>query len=255
MNFDLDKLHESAIEIARKGGDHTLNYFRKVFDVERKSDDSPVTIADRETEKIMRKAIQDRYPGHGIVGEEFGSEGEESPVQWILDPIDGTKSFIHGVPLYTTLVGVLVEEEPVVGVVYAPALDEMCEAAKGKGARLNGKRCEVRPCDSISEATFLSTDVRTHRTVDLTGSFEKLLESTRLHRTWGDAYGHMMVATGRADIMFDPILSIWDAAPLLTIVSEAGGIFSDIRGEETIQTGNGISSSPGIHEKVLAFFK
>lgn len=255
MNFDLEKLHESAIEIARKGGDHTLNYFRKVFDVERKSDDSPVTIADRETEKIMRKAIRDRYPGHGIVGEEFGSEGEESPVQWILDPIDGTKSFIHGVPLYTTLVGVLVEEEPVIGVVYAPALDEMCEAAKGKGTRLNGNKCKVRPCDSISEATFLSTDVRTHHTVDLTGSFEKLLQSTRLHRTWGDAYGHMMVATGRADIMFDPILSIWDAAPLLTIVREAGGIFSDIRGEQTIHTGNGISSGPGIHEHVLAFFK
>lgn len=254
MKFDLDRLHDSAIEIARKGGDHTLKYYRKVFNVERKSDDSPVTVADRETETLMRQAIRERFPEHGIIGEEFGTEGEESPVQWILDPIDGTKSFIHGIPLYTTLLGVMVEEEPVVGVIYAPALDEMCEAAKGKGARLNGERCEVRPCDRLSEATFLSTDVRTPRTVDLTGPFEKLLDSVRLHRTWGDAYGHMMVATGRADIMFDAVLSIWDAAPLLTVVREAGGVFSDIRGEETIQTGNGISCNPEIHEEVLSFF-
>ncbi len=255
MKFDLDKLHESAIEIARKGGEHTLKYYRKVFDVERKSDDSPVTVADRETETMMRQAIKDRFPDHGIIGEEFGTEGEESPVQWILDPIDGTKSFIHGMPLYTTLVGIVVEEEPVVGVIYAPALDEMCEAAKGKGARLNDERCEVRPCNSLSQATFLSTDVRTHRTVDLSGPFERLLDSARLHRTWGDAYGHMMVATGRADIMFDPVLSIWDAAPLLTVVREAGGVFSDIRGEETIQTGNGISCSREIHDDVMSFFE
>lgn len=255
MKFDLDKLHESAIEIARKGGDHTLKYFRRKFDVERKEDDSPVTVADREAETIMREAIEAAFPEHGIVGEEFGTVREESPVQWILDPIDGTKSFIHGVPLYTTLVGVVVEEQPVVGVIYAPVRDELCEAARDKGTRLNGRGCRVRECESLSGATFLSTDVTTHRTVGLEDAFEGLLESTRLHRTWGDAYGHMMVATGRADIMFDPILSIWDAAPLLTIVREAGGVFSDIRGVETIQTGNGISCSTGIQEEVLSFFK
>lgn len=254
MEFDTDHLHRNAIGIARKGGDHTLNYFRKAVDVERKQDDSPVTVADREAESIMRESIESLFPDHGIVGEEFGTVREESPVRWVLDPIDGTKSFIHGVPLYTTLVGVLVEDEPVVGVIYAPALDELCEAATGKGTRLNGESCRVRECSDLSEATFLSTDVTTHHRAGFQEPFENLLQHTRLHRTWGDAYGHMMVATGRADLMFDPVLSIWDAAPLLTVVREAGGVFSDVRGEETIQTGNGISCVTGIYEEVLSCF-
>lgn len=254
MKFDLDELHHSAIKIARMGGAHTLNYFKKSFDIERKSDDSPVTVADREAESLMRETIAKKFPDHGIVGEEFGTVRENCPVQWILDPIDGTKSFIHGVPLYTTLIGVLVDDDPVVGVIYAPALDELCEAAKGKGTRLNGETCRVRGCDTLSEATFLSTDVTTHDTAGFGEPFEKLLEATRLHRTWGDAYGHMMVASGRADIMFDPKLSIWDAAPLLTVVREAGGIFCDTGGRETIQTGNGISCSRNLMPKVLKYF-
>jgi len=195
------------------------------------------------------------FPDHGILGEEYGSENEESPVQWILDPIDGTKSFIHGVPLYTTLVGVLVEDEPVVGVIYVPALGEICEAAKGRGARLNGEVCKVRTCENISEATFLSTDATTSAEVGFGEEFRELLEKTRINRTWGDAYGHMLVATGRADLMFDPILNIWDAAPLLPILKEAGGVYCDVTGKQTIQTGNGISCSKNLMPEVLEVFK
>lgn len=255
MKFDLEELHHSAIKIARMGGAHTLNYFKKSFDVERKSDDSPVTVADREAESIMRETIEKSFPDHGIVGEEFGPEREDSPVQWILDPIDGTKSFIHGIPLYTTLIGILVDDEPVVGVIYAPALNELCEAAKDRGTRINGENCRIRECEDLSEATFLSTDITTPGTAGFGEPFEKLLDATWLHRTWGDAYGHMMVAAGRADIMFDPKLSIWDAAPLLTIIHEAGGVFYDVNGEETIQTGNGISSNRNLMPEVLKFFK
>lgn len=255
MDFDVNEIHAAAIEIARMGGDHTLKWFRKELDVERKQDDSPVTIADRETETVMREEIVRRFPGHGIVGEEHGTHNPEAAVQWILDPIDGTKSFIHGMPLYTTLIGVLVDDEPVVGVIYAPALDELCEAAKGKGARLNGDTCRVRRRTSLADATLLSTDVTTYSEYDLEDAFESLLQSARLHRTWGDAYGHMMVATGRADIMFDPELSIWDAAPLLTILQEAGGTFTDVRGKATIQTGNGISCCKGLLPEVLKVFE
>lgn len=255
MKFDLEAIHKVAIEIARIGGKHTLKYFGKPIDIERKHDDSPVTAADREAEQLMRDEISSRFPEHGILGEEHGRIHPESSVQWILDPIDGTKSFIHGVPLYTTLVGVLVDEKPMSGVIYAPALDELCEAGKGKGARLNGETCSVRQCKKLSKATFLSTDGTTASEFGFGEAFRVLLKKTRLNRTWGDAYGHMLVATGRADIMFDPVLNIWDAAPLLTIMREAGGVFSDVHGEETIQTGNGISCSRELLPKVLEILK
>ncbi len=255
MDFDIKKIHDAAIAIARKGGDHTRNFFGKPIDIERKSDDSPVTKADREAEQIMREEIGRLFPDHGIIGEEHGTENEESSVQWILDPIDGTKSFIHGVPLYTTLVGVLYNDEPVVGVIYVPALGEICEAAKNHGTRLNGEECKVRPCGNIADATFLSTDATTSEEVGFGEQFKKLLKKTRINRTWGDAYGHMLVATGRADLMFDPILNIWDAAPLLPILKEAGGVYCDVTGKQTIRSGNGISCSKDLLPQVLEVFK
>lgn len=255
MSFDLNHIHKAAIGIARKGGDHTLGYFRGSFEVELKDDRSPVTAADREAEEIMREEIGRQFPDHGILGEEYGEDNPESDIRWILDPIDGTLSFIHGIPFYTTLIGILVDDEPKCGIVYAPALDDICEAVEGGGTRLNGDRCTVRECDDLSEATFLSTDVTTPREVDLDRPFRELLNRTRIHRTWGDAYGHMLVATGRADLMFDPVLNIWDAAPLLPIVREAGGIFCDTAGRESIQTGNGFSCSQSLFPSVAEIFK
>lgn len=255
MNFDLDIAHNAAIEIAKKGGDRTLNYFNKSLDVERKSDNSPVTVADREAETVMREEIISQFPEHGIVGEEHDDYNPESSVQWILDPIDGTKSFIHGVPLYTTLIGVVIDREPLIGIIYAPALGEFCDAAKGKGARLNGKSCSVRCCDDLPEASFMSTDVYTSAKAGYGDVFNALIEETRIHRTWGDAYGHMLVATGRADLMFDPVLNIWDAAPLLTILQESGGIFCDTKGNETIESGNGFSCSRKLLPEVLEVFE
>lgn len=255
MSFDLNQVHKVAIDIARQAGRHTLKYFRQSFEVELKDDESPVTTADRETEKIMREEIQKRFPDHGILGEEFGKTNSESNVQWILDPIDGTRSFIHGIPFYTSLIGVNVNHEPQIGVVYAPALDELYEAAVEKGARLNGQVCSVRECDDLSKATFLSTDVTTPADFDYEQPFRELLARTPFHRTWGDAYGHMMVAAGRADLMFDPVLNIWDAAPIITILKEAGGIFSDTAGRQTIQTGNGFSCSKTLYPSVLEIFR
>src|SRR5699024_4817248 len=255
MNFDLDAIHQAAVAIARKGGEHTLTHFNTAVEVERKSDDSPVTIADRETEEVMREAIAEQFPDHGIIGEEYGRANESSSVQWILDPIDGTKSFIHGVPFYTTLIGVVVDNDPLVGIVYAPALDELCEAASGKGTGLNGEECSVRGCSGLAEATFLSTDVYAAARFNYGEAFDALMDRTRMHRTWGDAYGHMMIATGRADLMFDPELHIWDAAPLITILREAGGIFCDTSGEETIESGNGFSCSRSLLPEVLEVFE
>lgn len=254
MKISLQELQEAATEFARAGGTSTLNYFKKSFDLEFKSDNTPVTNADRNAEKIIREMIKSYYPEHGIIGEEFGRENEDSDVVWVLDPIDGTQSFIHGIPFYTTLIGILVKGTPEIGIIYAPALDEMATAATGLGCTLNGSDIHVRECNDLSKATFLTTDVTTYQEHGFQKPLEELLDSTRIHRTWGDAYGHMMVAAGRADIMIDPILSIWDAAALLPVLSEAGGSFTDVNGNKTIETGNAISTNKTLAKQIIPLF-
>jgi len=244
------ELLQAATEIAKIGGHHTLKYFQKDIDIISKADDSPVTIADKETEEVMRAEIQKRYPDHGIIGEEFGKTNPDSNIQWILDPIDGTKSFIHGVPFYTTLIGILVDNEPQVGIIYAPALEELCAAAVGHGVTLNGEPCHVRETGKLEDATLLVTEIDRFREMGQHDLFLELLSKTKIHRTWGDAYGHMMVAIGRADVMYDPVLNIWDAAALLPVVKEAGGIFSDVHGKQTIHSGNGYSTNKTLFPQV-----
>ncbi|WP_421774293.1 histidinol-phosphatase [Gracilimonas sp.] len=251
----IQDLLQAATEIAKIGGHHTLKYFKQNVEVISKDDDSPVTIADRETEQIMREEILKRFPDHGIIGEEYGKTNEDSNVKWVLDPIDGTKSFIHGIPFYTTLIGVLVDDKPQVGIIYAPALEELCAAAIGEGATLNGESCRVRNTDKLEDATLLVTEIFRFKEMGQQEIFEELMTKTKLHRTWGDAYGHMMVATGRADLMYDPELNIWDAAALLPVMQEAGGIFSDIEGNETIFSGNGFSTNKALYPEVMKIFE
>jgi len=252
---DYNELRDNAIHFAKAGGNSTLAYFNKSFSLEFKDDESPVTNADREAESVIRDMIHSKYPSHGIIGEEFGSENEDAEVVWILDPIDGTKSFIHGVPLYTTLIGVLVDQKPVAGVIYAPALNEIAAAGKGLGCTLNGNPTRVRDCSEISKATFLSTNINSFADHGLEEPFRELVRSTRIHRTWGDAYGHMLVATGRADIMIDPILNIWDAAALYPVITEAGGVYTDVFGKGSIETGSAISSNPDLSPRILSIFE
>lgn len=254
MEISLKELQDAAVGFAKAGGKSTLKYFKKSFELEFKSDDTPVTNADRKAEQIIRDLIHKNFPDHGIIGEEFGRENEESEVVWVLDPIDGTKSFIHGIPFYTTLIGILIQGYPEIGIIYAPALDEMVAAATGLGCTLNGSDIGVRKCEDLSKATFLTTDVTSYAEHGFQNPLDELLEITRVHRTWGDAYGHMMVAAGRADIMIDPILSIWDAAALLPVLSEAGGSFTDVHGEKTIKTGNAISTNKTLAKQILPLF-
>jgi myo-inositol-1(or 4)-monophosphatase len=179
----------------------------------------------------------------------------DARVQWILDPIDGTQSFIHGIPLYTTLIGVLVDGQPTVGIIYAPAMDELCDAAIGHGTRLNGVPVRVRQTTDLSQATLITTDQRNIARYGRIDVVDALIAEVGLHRTWGDAYGHMMVATGRADIMIDPILNIWDAAALYPCVMEAGGVYMDANGKADIRSGNGISCVPGLRDELLQRFQ
>jgi histidinol-phosphatase len=248
-----------ANTIARQAGELTLHHYRtKGLAVERKGDGSPVTIADQGAEKLLRSLIAQRFPDDEILGEEFGTTAGTSGFQWILDPIDGTKSFVSGVPLYTTLVAVMWQEEPLLGVIYAPAVDEMVYAAIGQGCWhvVNGgkpQRCQVSHVGSLADAVFLSTCVRSFtkdREWDGRPVFDKLAESCRVSRTWGDAFGYLLVATGRAEIMIDPVMNLWDAAALKPIIEEAGGCFFDWQGKATVHSGEAVATNAALARTV-----
>jgi histidinol phosphatase-like enzyme (inositol monophosphatase family) len=258
-NHSMQQRLEYARSIAQAAGKHTLRYFYEAekLIVERKSDESPVTIADKETEQLLRQRIAERFPDDAVLGEEFPNTGGTSGFRWFLDPIDGTTSFIHGVPLYSTLIGLEQEGQCVGGVIALPALHELVWAGIGLGAwhetsRRESKRCRVSQCTKLSEATFITSEVLTFNKCNRRAAYDQLETHVRLTRTWGDAYGYALIATGRADVMVDPIMSEWDAAPLLVILEESGGRFTDWQGKPTIFGKEGVATNGVLHESVLA---
>lgn len=232
-----------AQDLVWQAGRVTLGYFGTGIVPELKGDQTPVTVADRLAEERMRALIGEHYPDHGILGEEYGSLNPDSPWRWILDPIDGTKSFVQGVPLYGVLVGLEHEGVPVVGVCYLPALDEMVAAAQGEGCTHNGRRAQVSRVSDLREAALLTNNPHSAYAHGRGEAYERLRAVTRLQRGWGDCYGHILVATGRAEIMLDPIMNVWDCAALLPILQEAGGTFTDWRGTATIHGDEAISTN------------
>jgi len=198
----------------------------------------------------MRRAIAARFPDHEVHGEEFGDDGQGSSHRWILDPIDGTRSFISGVPLYSTLVGLEIEGEMAVGVAYFPALGEMVTAAVGLGCWWNGRPARVSTVSRLDQALMVYTDVG-EIAAEQPGAWDRLQAATRLQRGFADAYGGCMVATGRADFAIDGVMKPWDCAALLPIVREAGGTFTDWNGKTTISGGNGLSTNGRLLESVL----
>jgi histidinol phosphatase-like enzyme (inositol monophosphatase family) len=239
-----------AAELAAEAGKITLHYFRKGVAVDAKADDSPVTVADRETEKFLRDAIAAKFPDHGILGEEHGETNPGARWRWILDPIDGTQAFIHGVPLYTTLIALECSGEPALGVIHCPPLAETVAAAVGYGCTWNNEPCRVSEIDKLEDARLNLTEYNVFLRKYPTGGAE-LLRSVRLTRGWSDAYAYLLVATGRAEIALDPVMALWDCAPLLPIIEEAGGKFTDFNGTPTINGGSGIATNGRLHRAVL----
>jgi histidinol phosphatase-like enzyme (inositol monophosphatase family) len=232
----LKHLMEIAAEAAFAGGRRTLAYFDAGMGsaaVETKSDETPVTLADREAEQVIRSVIQKHCPGHAILGEEHGLSAGDAKYTWVVDPIDGTKSFVHGVPLYGAVVGLLIKDEPVVGAVYLPALDEMYCAATGLGATRNGRACRVSGTGALKQATLLAGSIT--RATARSGAYMELARQVKLNRGWGDVFGYMLVASGRAEIMLDPRISIWDIAGIAPIIREAGGWLGSWDGTATVK--------------------
>ena len=246
---------ELALRMAEAAGKIILGYFQTSLQVETKQDNSPVTIADRKSEEALRELMEKHTPGYGIVGEEFGSQPGQSDREWVVDPIDGTKAFIHGVPLFGTLLALVEKGKPVVGLISLPALKHVLVASSGGGCALDGRPCRVSSVGSVEDALLLDGSVSTMERLGYGKSWAALRAKARLHRGWGDCYGHFLVATGRAEAMVDPIVSVWDVAPMSVIMAEAGGRFSAFSGRDSFTEGSGISSNGLVHAEILAGMK
>lgn len=252
---ELTELLEFAEAIAREAGRLATDAFGGRLSAERKPDRSLVTDTDRHAETLLRERLAERCPGDGVIGEEHGTVEGETGRRWTVDPIDGTISFVHGVPLFGVLVGLLVGDEAVLGVVHLPALDETVAAARGVGCRWTtpeGTRparvSEVAdPADSLVLTTAIPPPGDTPE-----GGLSRLAATAGTFRTWGDCWGHVLVATGRAEAMVDPLMHVWDSVPLQPIVEEAGGRFMTTDGRNVPDGGSAVSTNGELHEAILA---
>lgn len=255
--MDLARRLEFAVAAAREAGDLTLQYFQRPdLVVDRKRDNTPITAADRGAEQLLRERIAAQYPADAVLGEEFGESEGSSGYRWILDPIDGTKAFMCGVPLYGTLVGLQHGSRSVLGVIHVPALDETVYAAQGSGAwyRKGNRditRASVSRRESLADSVFLASQVNLFGKRGAADVFERLEAATYVTRTWGDCYGYLLVATGRAEVMIDALLNLWDAAALQPVIEEAGGSFTDWQGNPTIHAREAIATNGLVLQQVL----
>ena len=226
-------------------------YFRQPVKIETKGDSSPVTIADKKAEQKLRELIGKEFPQHGILGEEFGHVNPDAKYQWVLDPIDGTKSFISGALSFGTLIGLLKNGKPVLGVFFQPVLNELL-IGDNQICTLNDQKVTFRPCKAITEATLLITDYLDIKRYQDIKAFDKLAEQVNLFRSWGDCYGYYLLASGYADIMIDPVMNPWDVLPLIPIIQGAGGIITDYQGNDAVRGKSAVAAAREIHSRVIS---
>jgi len=245
LAFSLAKVSSEIVNAA---------YLDSRLRVEQKNDRTPVTEADRNAEEAMREAIRKVAPSHGVIGEEFGREKTDAEWVWVLDPIDGTLAFVHGVPLFTTLIGLLHEGEPVLGVIHQPTQNLLCHN-DGDACFLNNRPVRCSDPTPLDECVLLCTDFENasrHRTTQA-HRFRELCSQVKISRTWADGYGYLLLAAGRAHIMCDPILNEWDVLPVIPIVRASGAMISDWDGREGQKLEAAIAAPPAIHNEVMRF--
>jgi len=259
--MNLQPYLDFTTQLAYRAGRITLGYFNTGLRPDFKADDTPVTAADRAAEQFIRGEIEKAYPDHAIVGEEFGASpspsgrgegGEGEGFRWIIDPIDGTKSFLHGVPLYGVLIGLEIEGEVRVGACYCPGTDEMLCAADGLGAWWNGRRAHVSDVCDLNRACACFTSYHGFDRVSRGPAWERLQKAVYMTRGWSDAYGYLLVATGRAEMMLDPVMALWDCGPFPPIFREAGGYFGSWDGREGHTFNEAIACNSALLPEVLS---
>jgi histidinol-phosphatase len=241
-----------AVEILQEAGELTLSHFRSVdLTVDSKADGTPVTVADRGAERLIRERLAARFPDDSVVGEEEADQHGSSGRRWIIDPIDGTKAFTHGVPLYTNLLALEDEHGSAIGIINIPALGETVWAARGQGCWYNGEPARVSTHDTVTDAWAMTSGIAHWPP----GLVDRLVAAGMHLRTWGDGYGYALVATGRAEAMIDPQISLWDVAPMPVILTEAGGRFTSTAGDPRADAGSGLASNGLIHDELLGLLR
>lgn len=243
---------EFVTDVAYRAGQISLGYFRRGVAAEYKEDNTPVTEADRAVETFLRREIERAYPDHAIIGEEFGEEaGDDGRPAWIIDPIDGTKSFMRGVPLYGVLIGLEIEGEVRVGAAYYPGTDELLYAAEGMGAWCNGRRVRVSQIGELSRACVTYTTYHNFHKKRSHAVWERLSQAAYMVRGWSDAYGLLLVASGRTEAHLEPIMAVWDCGPFPIIFKEAGGYFGDWRGNPGHRHGEALACNAALLPQLL----
>ncbi|MBK9990462.1 MAG: histidinol-phosphatase [Verrucomicrobia bacterium] len=250
--MNLEPYRAFLIELAEKSGDFIRPLFASpTLAVEFKSDESPVTAADKGAEQLLRSLIAKKFPTHGVIGEEFGNDRPDAEFVWVLDPIDGTKSFITGVPLFGTLIALMHNGQPVLGAIHQPILRQLM-VGDNATTTLNDRAVRLRPTSRIEEATFLTSDPVNPAKYQNGAAYEKLTQRMRLVRTWGDCYGYLLVAAGFADIMCDPIMNPWDIQALIPIIRGAGGVITDWQGRDPVKAESIVAANSSLHPQVIA---
>jgi myo-inositol-1(or 4)-monophosphatase len=259
---DLAPYRKFIVELAEKSGDFIRPFFANPdLKVELKADQTPVTLADRGAEELMRRLIREKFPTHGMVGEELGAENADAEFVWTLDPVDGTKSFAAACPLFGTLIALAYQGQPVLGAIHQPVLRQLV-VGDGKTTTLNpersgtgGRPVRVRPCSRIEDATLLTTGLRNISKRGNRPAFDALADGVKLFRTWGDCYGYLLVATGFADVMCDPIMNPWDIQALIPVIRGSGGVITDWYGGDPVKADSIVAAGPVLHGQIIAALK
>lgn len=249
---DLTPYRTFLTELAVRSGEFIRPFFANpALAVEIKSDDSPVTAADKGAEQLLRALIAKKFPSHGIIGEEFGEDRPGAEFTWVLDPIDGTKSFITGVPLWGTLIALLHNGQPVLGAIHQPILQQLM-IGDNTVTTLNGRPVRVRACARIEDATLLTSDIYNPAKYQNGAAYDAFARRARLTRTWADCYGYLLLSAGFADIAVDPIMNLWDLAAVVPVVRGAGGVITDWQGGDPMKGTSTVAAAPGLHPVVIA---
>jgi histidinol-phosphatase len=255
MDADWRERYDAAREAAREAGQFALRHFDQGIAVEWKADESPVTAADRGAEQLLRTTLLQKFPTDGFLGEEFGDTPGTSGFRWIIDPIDGTRSFVRGIPLWATLVGLEYKGEQIAGVAYIPPLDTMYHALRGAGCYRGDRRLHVSAIDTLEKAHLYYSSVNWFRRVGADERFLKLYHAVERQRGFGDFYGFVLVAQGAGELMIDHGVHAWDVAALIPILEEAGGTLTDWAGNVTIDAPDVIASNGRLHDDALRYLR